>query len=310
MIEKTSSFQDVPAEIPGSGRKKKAKNYNVKDEHKAWLNILAVLFFLYSLTLIFPLLWMLYNAMKSRMEFFVEPWAWPQDIIGNLSNFTIVFQEFGLAEMFFNTVFLSVLSPLITLFCTTSAAYAYAKHKFRGRGLLYAIAMVPMVVTIAGTQPATYRLVNNLGIYDNLGGILLLSTGGFGINFLLVASVFINISDSYREAASIDGAGNWRIFLTIYVPQASNLLIALYVLSFIGTWNDYMTPYLYLPSHQTLATGIYTLSERLTTGNDKYSNDYPKLFASMLLSILPVLVIFAAFQDKIMKFQLGGGIKG
>ena len=170
--------------------------------------------------------------------------------------------------------------------------------------------MVPMVVSIAGTQPAMYKLVNNLGIYDNLFGILLMSTGGFGFNFMLIASVFINISDAYREAASIDGAGNWRIFLTIYVPQASQLLIALFVLSFIGTWNDYTTPYLYLPSHQTLATGIKMLETRLTVGNDPYQNDYPKLFACMIWSILPVLVLFIAFQNKIMKFSLGGGVKG
>ena len=286
------------------------KKVRVRRKISPWLIVFAVLFFLYSLTLIFPMLWLLYNAVKSKNEFFFNPWAVPESPVKHLSNFTVVFTEFGLGEMFFNTIFLSVLCPLITLFFTACAAYAYAKHTFRCKGLLYAVAMVPMIVSIAGTQTATYKLINDIGLYDNLFGILLMSTSGFGFNFLLISSVFINISDAYREAAKIDGAGNWRIFLTIYVPQASNLLIALYILSFIGTWNDYMTPYLYLPSHETLATGIYRLQNRLTQGNDKYQNDYPKLFASMIISVLPVLILFTAFQNKIMKFALGGGVKG
>lgn len=278
--------------------------------HNVPLTVLAVLFFVYSLTLIFPMLWLLYNAIKDKHEFFNNPWLLPQHPLKNLANFGVVFTEFNLGKMFFNTIFLSVLCPLIGLFFTTCVAYAYAKHTFKGKKLLYALAMVPLIVNIAGTQPAMYRLVNNLGIYDNLFGILLMSTGGFGFNFLISSSVFINISDAYKEAAVLDGAGNWRTFLTIYVPQASNLLISIYILSFIGTWNDYMTPYLFLPSHETLATGIRSLSIRLTIGNDKYSNDFPKLFACMILAILPVLGLFIAFQDKIMKFSLGGGVKG
>ena len=121
---------------------------------------------------------------------------------------------------------------------------------------------------------------------------------------------FVSIGNELAESGEMDGANFVLIIVKLYLPLGMPIVAVLSLNCFLGTWNDYMTPYLYLPSHQTLATGIYTLSERLTTGNDKYSNDYPKLFASMLLSILPVLVIFAAFQDKIMKFQLGGGIKG
>ena len=307
----TESSENIISEKPGKKKFRPRKDEDgAKRHYGAPLIVLAVIFFLYSLTLIFPLLWLLYNSVKSRQEFFNNPWAFPQDILGNLANFGVVFTDFGLGEMLFNTIFLSVLCPLINLFCTTCVAYAYAKHTFKCRKLLYAVAMVPMLVSIAGTQPATYKLINNLGLYDSLFGILLMSTGGFGFNFMLISSLFINMSDAYREAAKIDGAGNWRIFLTIYVPQASNMLVALFILSFISTWNDYTTPFLYLPSHPTLATGIKAIENRLTVGNDPYQNDYPKLFACMIWSVLPVLVLFVIFQNKIMKFSLGGGVKG
>ena len=274
------------------------------------LTVFAVVFMIYSVVLLFPFLWLIFNSVKDKTEFFLNPLAMPQHPFVNIKNFAVMVTEFQLGEMFFNTVFLSVLSPLIGLFFTTCVAYAYAKHRFKLRSALFAVAMLPMVVNIAGTQSATYKLINDIGIFDNLVGILVLSMGGFGVNFLLLSSVFINVSDAYREAAKIDGAGNWRIFLTIYVPQAGGMLIILYILSFIGTWNDFMTPYLYLPSHPTLATGIQRLSAQISGGNAQYVNDYPKLFAAMLVTILPVMILFIAFQKRIMRFSLGGGIKG
>ena len=283
---------------------------NQKREYRVPLTIIFVIFFLFSLTLLFPLLWLLYNAVKDKVEFFLNPWNFPQSFWANLKNFGVIFSEFGVGKMFFNSIFIAVLSPIISIFFTACAAYAYARHTFKTKPLLYIVAMIPMVVSVAGTEPATYRLVNNLGIYDSLPGMLLLSTGGFGFNFLLLVSVFVNISGAYKEAAQIDGAGNWRIFLTIYLPQASGILSVLMILGFIGAWNDYTMPYLYLPSHETLATGIYTLSQSITGSNSEYSNDYPKLFAAMIVSIMPVLVLFIAFQDKIMHFSLGGGVKG
>ena len=274
------------------------------------LTVLGVIFFVYSLTLIFPLLWLLYNSVKGKVEFFMNPWRVPEKPFAYLANYGVVFREFSVARMLFNSVFLSLLGPVITLFCTACVSYAYARHTFKGKKLLYAVAMIPMVVNVAGTQPALYKLLNNMGVYDNIFGILLLFTTGFGMNFLLLSSVFVNISGTYKEAAEIDGAGRWRIFLTIYLPQAGSLMSALFILSVINTWNDYTTPYLYLPSHQTLATGIYKLSREITIANSEFSDEYPKLFAAMIVSIAPILILFIAFQKKIMQFAVGGGIKG
>lgn len=272
------------------------------------LTVLEIIFIIYSLTLIFPFLWLLYNSVKDKMEFFLHPWNFPTNILKGLSNYTVAFKEFGLGKMLLTTLILSFSIPVISIFFTACTAYAYGKVRFKGREALYTLAMIPMLVSIAGTQPATYRLLNNIGIFDNYG-ILLMYTGGFGVNFMLLASVFVNISDTYREAAEIDGAGRWRIFLTIYLPQASKMLLAMYILAFIGTWNNYETVRLYMPSYETLATGVRALEDRMTIGNDPYLNDYPKLYATMILTIVPVLALFWIFQNQIMKIEMGGGVK-
>lgn len=189
-------------------------------------------------------------------------------------------------------------------------AYAYAKHEFKLKRALYIVGIIPMVVSIAGTLPANYKLINDLGIYDNMYLYVLTGTTGFGMNFLLLSSVFQNISTTYREAAEIDGAGQWRIFLQIYVPQASGIITAMWILGFISVWNEYLAPQLYLPSFKTLSTGVYSLQKDLLSASGKYPYDYPKLFSAMLITVIPVIAIFIIFQEKIMNYSFGGGIKG
>lgn len=288
--------------------------------HQIWLTILMCIFFVYILTLVFPCIWLLLNSLKTDVEFFKSTWAFPQKPLTNLSNYlmafdmkvttTIQYREVGLPIMFLNTLFLSLVPPFFSLFFCCCTAYAYARHNFKLKGVLYAILITPMLVNIAGTLPTMYKLIRDLGIYNNIFLIMITGWSGAGFNFLLISSVFTNISGTYKEAAQIDGAGQWRIFLTIYVPQASNLLISMYVLAVISAWNDYMTPYLYLPEFPTLATGIYQLRAKVEKSRDPlYYDQWPRMFAVMILSIVPVFVLFTAFQDKIMTMTSGGGIK-
>lgn len=288
--------------------------------HRGWLTVLMVVFFVYIATLVFPCLWLLINSLKTDVEFFKDTWALPKEPFKNLENYLTAFdmsvttkleyREVGLPLMFLNTIYLAFVPPIFSLFFTCCTAYAYARHQFKLKGLLYTILIIPMVVNIAGTLPTMYKLIQQLGIYNNMFLMMITSWSGAGFNFLLISSVFENISGTYKEAAQIDGAGHWRIFLTIYVPQASNLLISMYVLAVIGAWNDYMTPYLYLPEFPTLATGIYELRSKVEKSRDPlYYDQWPRMFAVMIWSILPVLILFIAFQDRIMTMTSGGGIK-
>ena len=299
---------------------KEKVNHTRLTSHRAWLTALMVIFFVYVATLIVPCTWLLLNSLKTDIEFFKDTWALPQAPFKNLENYLtafdmkvttkLYFREVGLPMMFLNTIYLAFVPPIFSLFFTCCTAYAYARHQFKLKGLLYTILIIPMVVNIAGTLPTTYKLIRDLGVYNNIFLIMITGWSGAGFNFLLVSSVFENISGTYKEAAQIDGAGHWRIFLTIYVPQASNLLISMYVLAVIGAWNDYMTPYLYLPEFPTLATGIYELRSKVEKSRDPlYYDQWPRMFAVMIWSILPVLAMFIAFQDRIMTMTSGGGIK-
>ena len=274
--------------------------------HKKYLIVTCVIFSIYAVVLIFPELWLLVNSFKDYVEFSNTPWGLPQKI--QWSNYNFIFENFAMGEAFINSIILCVACPTAGIISTTFAAYALSKFDFRGKKVLYFIHILPMLVTITGSTSTMYMFFNDLGIYDTFISMIWSSAGGVGMNFLLVYSVFKNVSRTYMEAAEIDGASDFTVFIKIMVPQAIGIIGTLWMLSFIGSWNEYASYQLFLPSHPTVSTALVSIQTNVTSGI--YANHYPEFFAAIMISIIPVIVIFLVFQEQIMQMSLGGGIKG
>lgn len=291
--------------------KKKRVDESEKKRNPAYKKILivmAVIFTLYSLTLILPFLWLVMNSLKTKQEFFSgNPFSLPSGAAG-LTNYAEMFSVFPIGEMFFNSIVLSLICPTVSVFVTACAAYIVGKFRFAGRRVVYFLGLLVIFFPVSGTLAATFKLLNALGLMDTLIAMVLLTSSAFGFNFLLLTGTFQGVSNAYREAAKLDGANEWRIFFSIYLPQVFPTLTAIWILNFIGQWNDYTGTYLFYNSHQTLSTGIKYISDNIKTG--EYQMDYPKLFACMIISIVPIIVLFACFQRQIMRLNMGGGIKG
>lgn len=285
-------------------KKKRVDEYDVipmEKSHKPILIALCVIFILYTITLIFPFGWMLFNSVKDKVDFQFRQWEFTAL---HLENYISIFEEYNLPEMLGNSLILCIGIPVLSVFSTCCMAYCVACFDFKLNTFLYYLAVSVMFIPVAGSLATTYKLMNDTGLMNTHIGVILLSSSGFGFNFLLLYATYKNISPTYAEAAMIDGAGYWRTFLTIVSPQASPTIIALLILSFIGVWNNYETQYLFLPGHKTLSVGIYEISNAA-----EMTADYPKLFAIILVTMLPVVILFLVFQKKIMEISMGGGIK-
>jgi raffinose/stachyose/melibiose transport system permease protein/N-acetylglucosamine transport system permease protein len=281
----------------------------IKQNGRFVLRIFFVVFAIYAVTLVFPFVWLVYNSLKSKQEFqFDNPMGLPQNWL--FSNYISIFTDpslnFNLPLMFFNSITLAVGMVIAGLFVCACTAYIVSKYKFRGRNLIYFIAIIIMFLPTTGSLAVYYGFLNDTGLYDNYLGMLITSAGGFGFNFLLLYGFFKNISWNYAEAAFIDGAGNFRVFFSIMLPQAKAALVALGVIGAIGVWNDYTSQYLFYPSHITVAVGIKRLSDDIVN----YGTDYPRFFAATVVSTLPVIVVYALFQKTIIENTMAGGLKG
>ena len=268
--------------------------------------IMFVLFVFYAISLLFPFLWCFMNSFKGMQEFFYNvnglPVVWYFD--NWKTSFTLsIDNNITIPQMYLNSMILTVGCTFFSMFSCSATAYVLTKFDFYGKSAIYTAAIVIMMIPTMGSMAAMYRLYNNIGLINTYTGIFITSMGGFGSGFLLLYGFYKNLSWTYAEAAQIDGAGHFRIYFGIMLPMAVPALTAVGILTGIGFWNDYFTVYMYAPEKANIAYGIQRISSEAGA-------DLPQVFAAMMLSVIPVLVVFACFQKTIMQNTAVGGVKG
>lgn len=272
----------------------------------AFMWIMFALFVLYAISLLFPFLWCLMNSFKGMQKFFYNvnglPEKWYFDNWKNSLTLSID-NNITIPQMYLNSVILTVGCTFFSMFSCSATAYVLTKFDFYGKSAIYTAAIVIMMIPTMGSMAAMYRLYNSIGLINTYTGIFITAMGGFGSGFLLLYGFYRNLSWTYAEAAQIDGAGHFRIYFGIMLPMAVPALTAVGILTGIGFWNDYFTVYMYAPGKANIAYGIQRIS-------NEAGADLPQVFAAMMLSVIPVLVVFACFQKTIMQNTAVGGVKG
>lgn len=271
-----------------------------------------IIFLLYALTIIYMLFWLLTNSLKTVDEWDANKFSLPVEFIKSglfFDNYISAWTELnydgvGVPGMFFNSVWYSVGGAFVAVWFCCLTAYVISKYSFIGRKTIYTVAIVQMILPIVGNLPAAYKMYNDLGI-TNSPLLLIANAGGLGGNFLILYATFQGVSNSYMEAARIDGAGHYSIFFNVMLPQAMPTMFAIFLLGFIGTWNDYTGPLLYLEDFPTLATGLMVFEQNMT-----YDVNMPVYFAGTVILILPIVILFTIFSDKMMTSVSLGGLKG
>ena len=280
-------------------------------KHKKFSLSRTLIFFVftfYAISLVYPLVWAFLSSLKESTEYMThnkmdlpEKWLF--------SNYLRAFEGLNIEgknmfDMFFNSIWFTVGGTLAGVGVTCMTAYAVAKYRFPGSKLIYWTAIISMMIPVVGALPSQFKVYTALGIIET-PWLLLAFLNGFGFNFLVLHSYFESLPRSYMEAAFIDGAGHFTCFWKVMLPQAKSPIMALSIVSAIGFWNDYNTPLLFLKEYPTLSSGIYmyqVINTRIL--------DMPVLFAGILLTAIPVLILYAFFSNKIMNISLEGGIKG
>lgn len=289
----------------------KRKSNQIKDSTSLRVTkiIVFVLFVFYALSLLFPFAWMIFNSFKTNQEFYKNVWAWPQSFGNGWKNFiSAMSMKVGsstILMMTLRSVYLSIGGTVLSIISALCVSYVVAKYNFPGRNVLYFVAVGVMLIPAIGSTSTTYKLISDMNLLDNPLALFLLDSGGFGFQFLLLYSAFRSISPAYKEAASIDGAGDFAIFSKIMVPMVWPTIAPLAVLDFINFWNDYFGPYLYMKGKPTLAVGLQFMVAQM-----QYSANWPALFSLMFFSMLPVIVLFLVFQKQILSNFSAGGLKG
>lgn len=286
--------------------KKKGTKYTKQE--KILLPIFHFILLFFAIYELLPFVFVIINSFKGVDEYYVSAIKLPVgfEFKNYIKAFDITYKNTNVIGMFFNTLFFVITFSFGSMSSSIITAYVLSRFRFLGRGFLYGLSVTIQVIPVFGTLGASYQVLNVLGMIDNIWLLWISGANGFTFTFLIVFSYFENIDSAYAEAAKMDGAGNFTIFIRVMVPMAIPAVMTMWLSNFIALWNDYSTPLIFLPNHPTLSTGIYNLKS-LTAYIEGGVTTY---FAAIVLAMIPILLLFIAFQKRIFKINVDGGIKG
>lgn len=269
--------------------------------------IAFIIFALYSLSIILMFVWVFLSSLKSNREFWNEPFGLPENWL--FSNYAEAFEMLqykgtNFLGMIFNSLWLTIGTQFLSLMMCSLTGYVFAKYNFKLKEIMYAIVLFTIIVPILSSGASYYRLIYSLGLNDS-PLYLITALGGFSMNFIIFNGIYKNFPWSYAEASFIDGGGHFYTYFRIMLPMAFPPMLALGITGFISGWNDYMTPLMYLEQYPTLASGLYFYKVE-----SEFASNEPVYLAGALLSALPVLILFALFQNKVFDKVSVGGLKG
>jgi multiple sugar transport system permease protein len=258
---------------------------------------------LVSFALLLPFFWMISTSLKTQGALMALPVQWLPARL-TFDSYVRVFELVPFVRAVANTAVVAVATCLITVTTSAMAAFAFARLRFRGRNALFGVYLATLMIPGQVTTIPLFLVLSAVGLIGTFQGLLLPALFNAFAVFLLRQHMQ-TIPQDFLDAAKIDGAGLGRVFRSVAMPLSRPIVAALVVILFMTAWNDYFWPLVILTDQ-----AYHTLTLVLSQLNGQYSTRYNILMAGSLLSMIPILVVYAAAQKY---FQSGlqlGGIKG
>ena len=234
--------------------------------------------------------------------------TWPPKIIPSawtLDNYTSLFQRLPIGRELLNTIVFAGAVTIISVFFDSLAAYGLSRVDFKGRGILLAVLIATMMIPAMALLIPVYKLLGSMGLVNSYLGIIIPRMADVGGIFLL-RQFFISIPKDLDNAARIDGAGEFRIFAQIILPNAVPAILTVGMFNFMGNWNDLLWPLIMTskPETRTITAGLAML-----TGHGSSVTPYGVVMAGALISALPLLIVFFFVQKRFVEGIAMTGMK-
>ena len=257
-----------------------------------------------AIVMVFPLYWMIVSALapggQSQSSTFT---LFPAD--PTFDNYAQVFATQPVWRWLGNSALITSVGTALSVVVSLMAGYALAKFRFRGRGLLYAAFLVTIMIPIQVTIVPSFLVVAKLGLVDSPWAVILPTV--FDVVGIFIARQFmLGVPDALMEAARLDGAGEFQTFFRVVLPTCGPLVGVLVILGFMTRWNDFLWPLVVLQGNENLTVPV-ALST--LTNNPAFSSPWGAVMAIATITVLPLLVVFLAFQRQFVQGIASTGIK-
>jgi len=269
-----------------------------------WYLVLGAL----SIVFVLPMLWMFSVSLHDLPGVFAQPFAWIPDEL-RWGNFAEAVSILPFGRYVTNTAIITACVMVGTLLSSSLVAYGFARLNFRGRDKLFAVCISTMMLPGQVTMIPLYVMFAKAGWIDTFLPLIVPAFFGSPFYIFLLRQFFLTIPREYDEAALLDGASRLRIYWHIILPLARPALATVALFTFIGTWNDFFGPLIYInsPEKATLTLGLNMMKSQIIGMG---VTQWHLLMAVSLLVLLPNLIIFFLAQKQFIKGIQVGGLKG
>jgi len=253
---------------------------------------------------LFPLLWALSTALRPEHETVSAVFHWlPQT--WTLDAFSKTLSAGNMPRWLFNSALVALMVTVVTMAISLMAAYAFSQLRFRGRSLLFGLAMLAFLLPFEALLVPLFRTMHQLGMINSYAGLVLPQVVSPVVIYVF-KQFFDAIPADFREAAVMDGANPLRVLWSVYLPISGNIVWAMAIVTFIGAWNNFLWPFIIVTSNDMM-----TIPLGLTQTYDAFGVRYAQLMAAALLGALPVALAYVVFQRRVTQgFLAASGLKG
>ncbi len=261
---------------------------------------------LWTIAVLYPIIWMFIGAFKSNAEIYANPWGLPK--VFNFQNFSQAWNDYNIDISVFNSLIVTVVGAVLTLVLAIPTSYALERMVFKGNRLLFTIYISAMMIPMVLGWIPLFFLLMQLKLLDNIFGLAIVyAVSQLPFSIFVLTSFMGTIPKSLEEAAAIDGMSPYGVLWRIIAPLSMTGVITVTIMNAIQFWNEYFMALIFLQSEEnyTLALAIDFISNEA-----EYTNAWGTLFASLTIAIIPVIILYAIFQRRIAKGMTEGAIKG
>lgn len=261
-----------------------------------------VLALVVSLIILFPLYWMVVVSVSSRADLLGgELRLWPKAV--TFENFERVFTAFPVSTWFGNSLAIALTVSLITVGVNLAGGYALAHLRFPGSTALFFLALTTLMIPVQVIMVPLFQLVTSLNLYGTYWAVIL-PTAASAFGLFLARQSMLAIPRDLIEAARIDGAGHFRVFMKIVLPLSKPLIAVMFFMALLGSWNDFAWPLIALKQNE-----LFTLPIGLLYLQGQFGSDYGGTMAFALINVAPMVILFLVFQRYFVQGFARSGIR-
>ena len=257
-----------------------------------------------SMGCLFPLWWAFSSSLKTQETVFTDLSFFPKD--PQWLNYITAWTKADFGRYFLNSLLYTVVVVVGVVMISSLAAYAFSRLRFWGRNVMFLVLISTMMIPIPGSFIALYVLLNKLHLVDTrLGYILPQINGGLALGIFLLKTFFDDLPKEIEDSAAIDGCGRLRTYWYVALPLARPAIAVLAIFNILAVWNEYLLAMLVLSSKD-----LMPLQRGLMVFQGAHITQYPLLMAGIVITVLPVLVVYLMLQKHIIKGITAGAVKG